>query len=144
MDPCAGEILPGAMSQENVEIVRRCCDASARGDWEEAITMVDAEIEYDLTTFPEGRVYHGHPGIREAFRIWLGAFDDYTQEYSEIIDAGGADVVVIGKERGRGKGSGVPVEQDVFAVWTLKHGKAIRIRFFSDRAAALEDAGPDE
>jgi ketosteroid isomerase-like protein len=129
------------MSQENVEIVRRCCEASARGDWEAAMMTVHPEIEYDLSRFPEGQVYHGHAGIREAFRIWLGAWQDYRQEWDEIIDAGDEAVVVIGRELGRGKASGVEVEQEVFAVWTMLDGKTIRIRFYPGREDALEAVG---
>ncbi len=132
------------MSQENVEIVRRCCEASARGDWEAAMAAMHPEIEYDLSGFPEGRLYRGHSGLREAFRIWLGAWQDYRQEWDEIIDAGDAMVVVIGRELGRGKGSGVEVEQDVFAVWTMSDGQAIEIRFYPGREAALEAAGLSE
>lgn len=104
------------------------------------MTAVHPEIEYDLSTFPEGQVYHGHAGIREAFRIWLGAWQDYRQEWDEIIDGGDEMVVVIGRERGRGKASGVEVEQEVFAVWTMLDGKAIRIRFYPGREEALEAA----
>jgi ketosteroid isomerase-like protein len=129
------------MSQENVEIVRGCCEATARGDWDAAMTAIHPEIEYDLSFFPEGRIYHGHAGIREAFRIWLGAWQDYRQEWDEILDAGEETVVVIGRELGRGKSSGVEVKRDVFAVWTLSEGKGIRIQFHPEREAALKAAG---
>jgi ketosteroid isomerase-like protein len=129
------------MTQENVEVVRACFEATARGDWDAAMTAIHPEIEYDLSFFPEGRVYHGHTGIREAFRIWLGAWQDYRLEWDEILDTGDQTVVVIGRELGRGKGSGVDVTRDVFAVWTMSEGKAIRIEFHPEREAALEAAG---
>jgi ketosteroid isomerase-like protein len=50
------------MSQENVEIVRRCGEAFDRGDYQAALEALDPEIAYDLSHFPEGRVYHGHRG----------------------------------------------------------------------------------
>jgi hypothetical protein len=31
-------------------------------------------------TFPDGRVYRGHEGVQEAFRIWLGTWEEYRQE----------------------------------------------------------------
>lgn len=129
------------MTQENVEIVRHCLKASARADWDAAMTAMHPEIEYDLSFFPEGRIYHGHAGIREAFRIWLAAWQDYRQEWSEIFDGGDETVVVIGRELGRGKGSGAEVRRDVFAVWTMSEGKAIRIQFYPEREAALAAAG---
>jgi len=132
------------MSQENVEVVRACCEASARGDWDAAMTAIHPEIVYDLSFFPEGRVYHGHAGIREAFRIWLGAWQDYRQEWDEILEAGDETVVVIGRELARGKGSGIDVTRDVFAVWTMSEGRVIRIKFHPEREAALEAAGLPE
>jgi ketosteroid isomerase-like protein len=35
------------MSQENVEIVRRCCEAFNRGDYEAALDALDPDIEWD-------------------------------------------------------------------------------------------------
>src|SRR6478672_5375095 len=132
------------MSQENVEIVRRSCEAFNRGDHDEALACFDPEVRYDLTHFPDGRVYHGHAGIREAFRIWLGAWQDYRQEWDEILEAGDETVVVIGRELARGKGSGIDVTRDVFAVWTMSEGRVIRIKFHPEREAALEAAGLPE
>jgi ketosteroid isomerase-like protein len=129
------------MSQENVEIVRGCIGAFVQGDYERSMAALDPKIEYDLSHFPDGKVYLGHNGVREAFRIWLGTWEDYRQELTELVDAGAEDVVVIVRERGRGKGSGVDVDQPVFAVWTIQDRKAARIRFFPTREDALEAAG---
>jgi hypothetical protein len=65
------------VSQENVEIARRCCEAFDRGEYEAALEVMDPEIEYDMTHFPDGQVYRGRDGVREAFRIWLGTWNDY-------------------------------------------------------------------
>ena len=97
----AREILQ-PMSLENVEIVRRCGEAFYRGDYQAALDALDPEVEYDLSHFPEGRVYHGHQGVRESFRIWLGTWEDYHQERVEIIDADDQVVVVV-RERGARK-----------------------------------------
>jgi ketosteroid isomerase-like protein len=92
------------MSQENVETVRRCIEAFQRGDYEDAMEAIDPHIEYDLTHFPDGKVYLGHEGIREAFRIWLGTWEDYRQELDELIDLGDDEVLALVRESGRGKG----------------------------------------
>ena len=131
------------MSQENVEIVRRCGEAFDHGDYQAALDALDPEIEYDLSHFPEGRVYHAHEGVREAFRIWLGTWEDYHQERVEIIDADDQVVVVV-RERGRGTGSGLEVVREGYAVWMLRNGKALRIRFYPSKGTALEAAGVSE
>jgi ketosteroid isomerase-like protein len=129
------------MSQENVEVVRRSFEAFQRGDYEAAMDALDPRIEYDLTHFPDGQVYLGHDGVREAFRIWLGTWNDYRQELDELIDLGNDDVLAVVREFGRGKASGIEVERPTAGVWTLRDGKAIRIRFYPGKAEALEAAG---
>jgi ketosteroid isomerase-like protein len=128
------------MSQENVEVVRRSFEAFNRGDYREALACFDAEVEYDLTHFPDGRVYHGHAGVREAFRTWLGTWEDYRQEQDEVIDAGD-EVVVAVRESGSGKGSGARLERPTFGVWTIERGKVTRIRFYASREEALDAVG---
>ena len=130
------------MSEENVQVARLCGEAFDRGDYEEALQALDPEIEYDLSHFPEGRVYHGYDGVWEAFRTWMGTFIDYRQE-REIIDAGDRLVLVV-KESGRGKTSGAPVVRTTYAVWTMRDGKVVRIKFFPDQAEAFEAAGLSE
>jgi ketosteroid isomerase-like protein len=133
-------IHTGAVPSSNDEVVRGSLEAFREGDYEAAMRALDPDVEYDLTHFPEGNIYHGHSGVREAFRLWLGAWDDYRQEISEVTSSG-EKVVVVGREIGRGKGSGVEVDRAIFAVWTMHRGKAIRIRFFGSRNEARRDAG---
>jgi ketosteroid isomerase-like protein len=131
------------MSQENVEIVRRSCEAFNAGDYEAALDALSPDIEYDLSHFPDGQVYRGRDGVREAFRIWLGTWEDYRQEQDEFVDAGD-EVVVAVREYGRGKGSGLALERRTFGVWTIRDGKVARIRFYTTMAEALEAVGLSE
>ena len=66
--------------------------------------------------------------------------EDYRVVVEELLEAG-SSVVVVGSEVGRGKGSGVPIQQELAQVWTLHRGKIIRWESFPDKAAALEAAG---
>jgi ketosteroid isomerase-like protein len=61
----------------------------------------------------------------------------------EFIDAGDQVVVTV-HYTGRGRGSGVPFDDRLFDVYTLREGKIIRKREFRDRSAALDAAGVDE
>jgi ketosteroid isomerase-like protein len=131
------------MSQENVEIVRRCCEAFDRGDYEAALEALAPDVEYDLTHFPDGGVYRGREGVREAFRIWMGTWEEYRQERDELVDAGD-EVIVPTREYGRGKGSGVALERGTFGVWTMHDRRAVRIRFYPTMAEALQAVGLSE
>jgi ketosteroid isomerase-like protein len=73
----------------------------------------------------------------------VGTWDEYQFELRELIDAGD-HVLAVGWHRGRGKGSGVEVSEEIFSVWTLHIGEVVRQRMFRDRIQALEAAGLSE
>jgi ketosteroid isomerase-like protein len=50
-------------------------------------------------------------------------------------------IVVILSMTGRGRTSGVPVEERIAHLWTLRDGLAVELRAFTDPADALEAAG---
>ncbi len=50
-------------------------------------------------------------------------------------------MLVVGRFRARGKGSGVPVERDIFHVWTFAGGKATKLHAFDGRQEAMDAAG---
>ena len=57
------------MAQENVEIVRRCCEAFDQGDHEAALDALAPDVEYDLSHFPDGRIYRVPEGGGDATAI---------------------------------------------------------------------------
>ncbi len=129
------------MSQENVERLRRAWEAAPENP-EPFFALFDENVEWDMTSgpFPAQEKTYGPASVREFFRTWAGTFDDWAYEAEEIIDAD-PSVLVYMRQWGRGKGSGVPVENRFFQVWTFENGKVIRYRGFTDRAEALEAAG---
>jgi ketosteroid isomerase-like protein len=93
-----------AMSQENVEIVKRCIEAYQAGDLTASVVDFDPEVEFDMTFRPEGGIFRGHKGVAEGLRTRTGAFEGWSFEVEDVIDAGD-QVLVISRESGRGKGS---------------------------------------
>lgn len=85
----------------------------------------------------------GHEGLRAWFRAWYEAFENFEHECQELIDAGD-HVVSVGMDRGRGRESGVHVEQLVAAAWTVRDGKVVRVVWLPSREEALEAAGLGE
>jgi len=61
----------------------------------------------------------------------------------EFLDLGDRVVVTL-RLRGRGHGSGVEIDALFYEIYTLRDGKIIRMDEFTDRAEALEAAGPPE
>jgi ketosteroid isomerase-like protein len=132
------------MSQENVEVVRQMLDAFHRGDFDASLAFLDQDVEWhDPPDVPGGGVHRGPEEVRRWTAGWLAAWDSYTAEAEEVIDAGD-QVVVVHYERGRGKGSGVEVEHRVANVFDLRDGRVVRKLPFANRSDALEAAGLSE
>jgi ketosteroid isomerase-like protein len=133
------------MSQENVEIVRLAVDATNRRDLATLDAIWSDEAEFHSTfAASEGRVFRGRQGIREYFETLGDAFDDMRIEIKEITDVGDDRLVVELRVSGRGKGSGVNVEQHNGQVWTILDGKVTRIDSYMNSTDAFEAAGLSE
>ena len=128
------------MSQENVEIARNAWTADA------FFALFDEYIVMDSRASPVPGlpiVEMGRDKAIKGFQRYWGTWDEYAIDPVEFIDAGQSVVVVV-REHGRGKGSGVPVEGENFQLWTFRGGKLIRWEPFRSKAEALEAAGLSE
>jgi ketosteroid isomerase-like protein len=92
---------------------------------------------------PSADVYEGDEGARQAYGSWIAMWDDYETAPVEYVDAGD-EVVVLSRESGRGRHSGVRVEREVAQVHTFRDGVVIRIRVFPSWREVLEAAGLSE
>jgi ketosteroid isomerase-like protein len=120
------------MSREDVDVARRFTDAYAAEDWATTSELLDEEHELVVDpSHPHAGVYRGREGAREYFRAWLGAFTERRWEVETVAPLGD-DVVVIGREYLRGKGSGVPTERRTAVVHTVSHGRTIRSRLYGE------------
>jgi ketosteroid isomerase-like protein len=133
------------MSQDNVELARRSLEAFAAGDWRTTLEFVDPEVEWIETPGlgPDAAVYRGIEEIRDAVESWTEMWTDYAFEVCDYLDAGD-QVVVLMKEGGRGRGTGVSVERELGQVFTVRGGKVRRVRLYGNWAEALEAAGLGE
>src|SRR5437763_8880447 len=99
------------MSVEDVEIVRRAIDAFASQGTRaplEGLVAEDVELRPAFEVVGE-TAYVGRAGTERFMRDWTEAFDDWTFEAEELLEAGDA-VVARMRQSARGKGSGAPVE----------------------------------
>ena len=134
------------MSEENVNIVRAFLDASTRRDMARVTELVDPEVELHGTVggVQEGQVYRGLAEVvREYDEVDGEAWEERRIEPEEFLDADD-HVVVLFHEYRRGKGSGVELETDTAAVFTVRDGRVLRLQGFMDRAAARKAAGLSE
>ena len=130
--------------------VRRAAAAANRRDFE--LFLLNFEPEFEMS-FDESAVGGFVPpdlvGVhrgREAFlRVWEAGIEaiDLKVDYDEVIDFGDR-VVLCGRLLGRGRASGIPVDQPLLQVFTLRRGLVIREQDFTDRDKALKAAGLSE
>ena len=74
----------------------------------------------DRPEAPDPQTYTGRAGVREALAISDESFEDFTMEPVDLIGVGDSHVVVVLRMSGRGRGSGVPVEEEIAHLWTVE------------------------
>jgi ketosteroid isomerase-like protein len=131
------------MSQENVEAVRQHIEAYRRDDAPAALSLLNADVIVDTTRVQGsvGAISHGLEGVVREQRRFMGAFEDYSFELEQATDLGGGTVAVVVTERGRGRGSGIPVERSAAGLYSVLDGKIVRITWFPTEREALEAVG---
>ena len=145
-----------AMSQEDVEIVRRLLgpfeqvdmaplyrdDAIAAAFIAATADAITADFECVFIRDDVGRsTYRGAEGLRAGMLDWLEPWDSYHAGVEDVIDAGHGRVLVLTRDQARPKGSDAEVSFLGAPVWTVRDGKVARIEFYWNRAEGLAAAG---
>jgi ketosteroid isomerase-like protein len=132
------------MSRENIEVVLAALSAFDRSDmlwgghWAE-----DCEFVSITAGQIEGATYRGHDGLRRYAEDRLDAWEELRFEPDEFIEAG-EQVVVVGLLTGRGRGSGVQVDQRVAVAFELRARRIVRAHAYADVKQARATIGARE
>jgi ketosteroid isomerase-like protein len=127
------------MSTQNVDVVRRLLEhfmSAMEPDW----SLLDTDVEVHDHDILDAGDYRGHAGFGRWLGDWGAAWERYTIEPEEFMDAGGK-VLVILRMKATGRGSGVGVERQDGAVFTMRNGKVSALDYYNNREQALESAG---
>ena len=128
------------MSEENVEIVRRCYAALDRRDWEGL--WREAHPDFELRTQLQGSRLG--PDEAQAFiEDQFAAFESWVVAPERFFDSDD-QVVVFVVQRSRPRGSSREITIKIAHVWTLRDGTVLIIETFPQREKALESAGLSE
>lgn len=133
------------MSRENVEIVRRGIEALNARSLEDVELLVapDAEWRPILTAGGdlERPVYRGPAGMAQ-YMTDLDELFEGTEVHIEELDPIGPEHVLFGgRVTARGRTSGVPIDERLWAVWEVRDGKLVGGTAYRTKAEALEAAG---
>jgi ketosteroid isomerase-like protein len=131
-----------------VELVRKVMDLmdlAERG--ERKLRLIDyfapdVEIDMSRRTFNPD-IYQGHAGLRRLSREVRDVWDGFWITPERFIDAG-ERVVVIETRRGRGRESGVEVEDRSAVIWTVREGQVVRMETDLEPKQALKAVGLQE
>ena len=130
------------MSQENVEVVRRMCEAFLAGDVASALAVLHGDVTWHGTIggIDEQTIAHGHDEVINGFVESLRDWERHSLTAEDYIDAGDR-VVVLWHEVGRGKASGVEVETRTAVVYTVRGDEVVEVQGYMDRRQAFEALG---
>ncbi|HEX8743441.1 MAG TPA: nuclear transport factor 2 family protein [Thermoleophilaceae bacterium] len=132
-------------------LAEQAASAANRRDFDVLTLGLDPELDYCVISGgPGGGIvpdlvghHYGPAGYVHVWRTMLEGFDDLTLVPEELRDLGDR-LVSTTRLRGHGSGSGVPIDQHLFQVFTLRRGLAVKQEDFGSRAEALAAAGVPE
>jgi ketosteroid isomerase-like protein len=134
------------MSGENVETVRRWWEGFNE-DGMPPLVLCDEEIEIrNPPDFPVRGLYQEHDGVRRWRDEVFDIFDNPRVEPEDIVDVRGDGTTVLTLLRATGAAShtGIKIDYEWAAIWTIRDGKVLRGQGYLNRAEALEAAGLSE
>ena len=131
------------MASANLDLVRSMYAASERGDYSSA-EWAHPEIEFVIADGPSPGHWTGLAGLAEGTREWLSAWQDFHIDVDEFRELDHERILVLTRFSGRGKASGLELEQMRAKGATIFHfrdGKVTRRVTYLDRKRAYADLG---
>jgi ketosteroid isomerase-like protein len=86
-------------------------------------------------------VFHGPNAFRESLGELSESFDQLTFEAERFLEAPGGEIVILVHTRGRGRISGMELDNHIAWVWTFRDEKAVRLVVYEEPGDALEAVG---
>ena len=128
--------------EENVAIIQRSWEAWMERDMDRAAAEWDPDIVWDITRHEDApdTVHHGIAEVMEMIANWMASFRAY-ELIIERFEPAGDNVLLLLRRRGRDASTGEVVDRFAAHVWTLRDGKVVLIRSYSDIDEARREAG---
>jgi ketosteroid isomerase-like protein len=128
---------------ENLDLVRSIYASWERGDFNSA-EWAHPDIEYVIADGPTPGHWSGHAGLWEGFQSFASAWDELQVEATEYRELDNEHVLVVTRLSGRGKTSGMELEQIQARGADMLHlrgGKVTKFVLHHDRERALAELG---
>src|SRR5438105_13430578 len=131
------------MPSTNLDLVRSIYAAWGRGDFS-SVEWAHPEIEFVMPDGPSPASATGLTEMRAIWREGLGAWEDFRAELEECRELDQERVLVLTRNSGRGKTSGLEVGQLATKganVFHIREGRATRLVAYFDHERAVTDLG---
>ena len=127
------------MGGSDRELVRQAFDAFSRDDIDAVLELCAPDV---VVRDPQrtGTTFHGPDGLRSFFEEWLESWEEYSSEPIEITAVEDA-LLVRAHQTGKGRHSGIEIDQDLFVVLRLRDGKFVEYGIYTSRDVALASVG---
>jgi ketosteroid isomerase-like protein len=96
-----------------------------------AFADVGADFEWVMPGHPEGAVRRGPHAVSDFFRDWIEQWEASETDW-KLEQTAPDTVLALVTTRGRGRVSGVPVEEHFAQVWTFRDGVPVRMVLYPD------------
>ncbi|MCL6498960.1 MAG: nuclear transport factor 2 family protein [Firmicutes bacterium] len=125
------------MSQKNIALVKEGYAAFGRGDIPALLELLAEDVEFFLH-YPEnptlGGRYRGRAAVAQFFQR-LGEEMEFTLMSPDEFIASGDRVVVLGRQAGRARSTGLHGELEWVHLFTVHNGRVTRFEEFLDSYA---------
>jgi ketosteroid isomerase-like protein len=131
------------LSRENLDLVRSIYAAQERGDFSSA-DWAHPDIEFVIPDGPSPGRWTGVAAMARAWGDFLRAWEEYRVDVDEYRELDGERILVLTNRSGRGKTSGLDLQQmgsQGANLFHVRNGKVRRAVFYWDRARAFADLG---
>src|SRR5689334_2025646 len=128
---------------DNLDLVRSIYASVGRGDYSSA-DWASEDIEYVVADGLAPATVKGLGGLVYAMREAFSVIEDWRDQPEEFRELDTERVLVLSKFSGRGKTSGLAVEQDVAQLFEIHEGSVTKIVVYFDRTHALAELGLTE
>ena len=101
----------------------------------------DFELHQSSSIVDTAGVFHGPEASRASLDELDEAFEDMTFEPEGFAEAPGGEIVVFIHTKGRGRASGLELDNHIAWVFTFRDGKVARMVIYEEPADALDAVG---
>jgi ketosteroid isomerase-like protein len=131
------------VGDDDVSLIREIYDRFNAGDYERSTALLHPEVElHQWSAIPDADTYVGRDEFVRGISRWIVGFEPGFQFRVEDMREEGGRVWVRVVLMGRGRESGVPIEQEVVHVWELRDRMGSSCRVYSTEEDAWRDLAP--